>query len=81
MASTFTNLTYHIVFGTRYRKPTITTEFDTKLHNYIAGIINRNKGKALKINGTNDHVHILCGLSPTVCVSDAVRLIKANSSK
>jgi REP element-mobilizing transposase RayT len=39
------------------------------------------QSKALIINGTADHVHLLLSLSPTIAVSDLLRLVKANSSK
>ena len=39
------------------------------------------KGKALAINGMEEHVHLLVSLPPTISVSDALRFIKANSCK
>ncbi len=81
MASTFTSLHYHIVFGTRYRRPAIDGNLESELHNYIAGIINNHDGITLQINGTTDHLHILCGLSTRTCLADVVRLVKSNSSK
>ncbi len=33
------------------------------------------------INGMADHVHILIGIKPDICISDLVRDIKSNSSK
>lgn len=81
MASTFTNLNYHIVFATKYRKPNIPKGLQAELHKYTAGIIQAKKGRPLEINGTGDHVHILTGIPPTIAVADMVRDIKANSSK
>jgi REP-associated tyrosine transposase len=81
MPSTFTNLNYHLIFGTRYRRPLITEQWESDLYNYIAGIINNHDGVALEINGMPDHIHILCGLKPTMCVADTIRLVKSNSSK
>lgn len=78
---TLTCLNYHIVFVTKYRNPTIDTNTDQELHNYAAGIINNHNGRALEINGTADHIHILCGILAATNVSDMVRLIKSNSSK
>lgn len=34
-----------------------------------------------EIGGVEDHVHLLLKLKPTHCLSDFVRVIKANSSK
>ncbi len=81
MANTYTSLTYHIVFSTKYRHRLIRDEFAPELHKYIAGIIRENKSQPIEINGVEDHIHILTGISPTIAVSDMVRLIKSNSSK
>ena len=39
MAHTFTNLLAHVIFSTKDRQPTITTELQTRLHAYMGGII------------------------------------------
>jgi REP element-mobilizing transposase RayT len=46
----------------------------------MGGIIRNLKGKALLINGMVDHVHLLFDLPPSICISEALRIIKANSS-
>lgn len=38
-------------------------------------------GKALIVNGTADHVHLLIWLPPRLPVSDALRVLKTNSSR
>ncbi len=81
MANTYTSLTYHIVFSTKYRHRSIRDEIEPELHKYIAGIIRENKSQPIEIIGVEDHIHILTGISPTIAVSDMVRLIKSNSSK
>ena len=81
MANTFTNLTYHIVFSTKGRRALITTALEPKLHKYIGGIIRELDGSLLEINGTRDHVHLLVKLPPKLAVSDALQIVKANSSK
>ena len=79
--STFTKLTYHIVFGTKYRRNTIRDEFVERLYEYVGGIIRANKGHLIEIGGVADHIHILANLSPAHAVSDSIRDIKANSAK
>ena len=61
--------------------PLITAELKPKLHGYLWGIIRGSGGVPIAINGTEDHVHLLLGLKPDVCVADTVRTLKANSSK
>lgn len=77
----FTQLSYHVVFATKYRKPTIQPTLQERLYEYIGGTIRAKKGCQIEIGGVADHVHILARLSPTLAVADVVRDIKANSSK
>jgi putative transposase len=81
MAGTYTRLYYHIIFSTKNRQPFIRAEIEERLHKYIGGMVNGIGGKPLEVNGTSDHIHILAILPPKVAVSDALRDIKANSSK
>jgi putative transposase len=77
----FTRLTYHVVFATRYRRPTIKEDIQERLYEYIGGILRGKKGHLIEIGGVEDHVHILAGLSPSLAVSDVIRDVKAASSK
>jgi putative transposase len=79
--STYTSLTYHVIFSTKYRTPSIDAAWKGELYPYIGGIIRGEKGQLLEIGGTNDHVHILAGFHPTVAVSFMLQHIKGNSSK
>lgn len=81
MPHTYTNLLTHIVFSTKDRANLISDEIKFELHAYLGGLIKELKGKPIKINGMSDHIHILASFPPTVSVSDALRFIKANSSK
>ena len=81
MASTLTNLLYHIVFTTRKKQNLIIPALSDELYPYIGGIIREEKGKLLKIEGTLNHVHILAGFSTCVSVSEMMRRIKGASSK
>ena len=79
--STYTSLTYHIIFSTKYRKPRIDVALRDDLFAYIGGIIRGEKGHLIEIGGTPDHVHILAGFHPTIAVSEMLQHIKGNSSK
>ena len=78
---TYSKLTYHIVFSTKYRQPSIREPIQERLYEYIGGTIRALKGNLIEIGGVEDHVHILAGLTPVIAVSNAVRDIKANASK
>jgi REP-associated tyrosine transposase len=81
MPSTYTNLLYHIVFSTKDRRPFINPKLRAELHPYMGGIILDAGGEPLEIGGVEDHVHLLVKLPADLAVSDALRLIKSNSSK
>jgi putative transposase len=79
--STFTKLTYHVVFGTKYRHPLIHNPFQKRLYEYIGGIIRTLNGHLIEIGGVEDHIHLLVSLSPAKSISDTIREVKANASK
>ena len=79
--STFTNLLFHIIYSTKYRKPTIRTEWQDDLYGFIGGIVRDQNGTLLKVGGIEDHVHLLAKLSPTISISDVLQKIKSNSSR
>ena len=78
--STHRQIFYQIVFGTKHRKPTIDRTHDEELYKYIWGIIKNKKCKLYRINGVEDHIHILSDLHPSICLSDYVKDIKVASS-
>ena len=81
MAHTFTNLWFHVIFGTKGRQPSIDPRCRAELHAYLGGIVRELNGIAIGVNGTADHVHALIKLPPTLSIADALRLVKTNSSK
>ncbi|HEV2851493.1 MAG TPA: IS200/IS605 family transposase [Thermoanaerobaculia bacterium] len=81
MASTFTNLLYHIVFSTKHRVPAIHKDLRERLYEYIGGIVRGEGGVLLEIGGISDHVHLLTKLKADTAASVMVRLIKSNSSR
>jgi len=78
--STYRQIYYQIVFGTKHRKPTIAKAYDEELYKYIAGIIKNKNCKPYCINGIEDHIHIMSDLHPSVCLADYVKEIKVASS-
>ena len=78
--STFTQILYHIVFSTKDREPCLTAERRPDLFRDIWGIISKHNAQLYRINGVQDHIHILSSLHPTVALSDFVKNIKLGSS-
>lgn len=81
MATTFTNLLYHIVYSTKNRRPLITPRLQDELYRYIGAIIRDERGTQLEIGGMPDHVHIAVRFRADASVAEMMRRIKANSSK
>ena len=71
----------HVVFGTKQRMQLIPAAVQPRLWNYLAGIARNHHIQALAVGGTEDHVHLLLRLPPDMALSDAVRTLKANSSR
>ena len=49
MSQTHTNLNYHIVFGTKDRRPTLLPEFRDDLCRYLGGIVKNSNGHPWKL--------------------------------
>ncbi len=81
MANTFTSLHFHIVFSTKNRDRWLRAELEEEVWHYLGGICRTHKVKALQIGGTDDHVHLLLGMPPTLALSDVVKRIKGECSK
>jgi putative transposase len=81
MAGTYTQLFYHLVFSTKNRHQFINEQIERDLYKYVAGIFRNLDAACIEINGMPDHVHVLALLPPKIAVSDALRDVKANSSR
>ena len=79
--STHTAISYHIVFSTKNRTPVLKPDRREDLFRYIWGIIKNRHGHLYRINGVEDHVHILSSLHPTVRLADFVKDIKTGSAQ
>jgi REP element-mobilizing transposase RayT len=81
MASTFSNLLYHVVFSTKNRSPLIHPESRESLYAYMGGILRGEGGILLEIGGMPDHVHLLAKIKPDIAVAMMVKTVKGKSSK
>jgi putative transposase len=71
---------YHIISRTKNSKPTLKSDNASQLYAYIGGII-RNKNSLLyKINGMENHIHILTDIHPSIASAYFVKEIKTSSS-
>ena len=78
--ATYTQLIYHIVFSTKYRDPTMIAEQRKRLFAYIHQLLTNKNCHLYRINGVEDHLHILTHIHPTIAVSSLVKDIKLAAS-
>jgi putative transposase len=78
--STFTQILYQIVFSTKKGERTMNYENSEKLYHYIWGVLKNKNCKLYQLNGTEDHLHILTHIHPSVSLSSLVKDIKISSS-
>jgi putative transposase len=81
MPHTYTNLLTHVIFSTKDREPVIAAAFRDDLLAYLGGIVRELGGALRAADARPDHVHLLCSWPPTLATSDALRLVKTNSSR
>lgn len=79
--SSYRQILYHIVFRTKDSAEVLPAEQCDELYKYIWGIIKNKSCTLYRINGMEEHIHILTDLHPSVCLADFVRDIKTASSQ
>jgi REP element-mobilizing transposase RayT len=81
MPSTWCQNYYHAVFSTKNRVGLITPEIESRLHPFLAGIVNDLGCQPVAINGMTDHVHLLVQYRSDLSHSEMLRHVKGRSSK
>lgn len=75
-----TLLLCHVVFCTKRRMKTIPLSKREELYKYICGILSKLGCRLIRINGVEDHVHILFEQKPTLSLSEIMKAVKQSSS-
>lgn len=81
MPQSLSKVFIHIIFSTRGRFPFIKPAIEQELFAYMATVLREHGAQPIKIDGTEDHAHILCGLPRTMAVCDLLEKVKKRSSK
>lgn len=79
--STYTQILYQIVFGTKNDEQTMVESGQKTLYKYIWGILKNKKCHLYRINGMEDHIHIVTHIHPTVALAYLIKDIKIASSE
>jgi putative transposase len=72
---------YHIVTRTKNSGLTLNSENADQLDSYIGGIIRNKNSHLYRINGIENHIHILTDIHPSIAPADFIRDIKTASSR
>jgi len=75
-----TSILYQIVYSTKHRIPSLKKEVRPRIFQHLHGILRNKKCFTHRINGVEDHLHILIDLHPTIALSNLVKDLKLGSS-
>ena len=79
--STYTQILYQLVFSTKNRERTLTNPNRQKLFNYVSGILKNKNCHLYRINGVEDHLHIITDIHPAIALSSLIKDIKLATSE
>ena len=81
MASTLTELLYHVIWSTKERLPLISPAIEENVLRILAAVGERNEIHVIRAGGIENHVHALVRIPKTMSVSEALQRLKGSSSK
>ena len=82
MGQSLAKVALHIVFSTKNRVPWLKDKsVRGDLYAYMATILKALDSPAIKINGVEDHVHILCLLSRNHAIAEILEEVKKQPSR
>ena len=81
MAQSLSKLYVHLIFRIKNTSVKIKKEDSEELHAYIGAIIKDNESIPILINGTENHLHILCIMSKNISLAKLTEEIKRHSSR
>ncbi len=81
MSHTYAQNVIHVVFSTKDRRKLLPADFRPRMWAYAAGVCKKFDILVLAVGGTEDHIHLLLRIPPTLALAKAVLAIKSNSSR
>jgi len=81
MSQSLSKLYVHLIFHIKNSLLPIKSEDKNDLYAYIGSIIKDNESIPILINGTSDHIHILCVMSKNIALAKLTEEIKRHSSR
>lgn len=81
MSQSLADVILHFVFSTKGRNPWIQSDVEEELYQYISGVCRNLDSPVIKINGVEDHIHVLLQLGKTIPISKLISEMKSSSSR
>jgi putative transposase len=81
MSQSLSKLYVHLIFHVKNNMCYIKPEDEKELYAYIGSLVKISKSIPIIINGTENHIHVLCIMSKNISLSDLLEDIKKNSSR
>ena len=78
--SAYTQILYQIVFSTKNREKTMIPDGQEELYRFMGGILKNKKCHLYRINGVEDHLHIITHLHPMIALAHLIKDIKLATS-
>lgn len=78
--SSYRQILYHLVFRTKDSQKTLNTIHISELYAYIAGFVKNKRCFLYRIEGTENHLHLLSDLHPSIALADFMRDMKTSTS-
>ena len=72
---------YHIVWCTKYRKQIFLAGLETEVAEYIQETAKTLQMEIIAMEIMSDHIHILADCKPQLRLSDAIKVLKGNTSR
>jgi REP element-mobilizing transposase RayT len=81
MAQSLSRLYVHLIFHIKNTSVKIRKTEKQRVYAYMGTVIKSNGSLPIVINGTDDHVHVLCVMSKNIALSKLAEEIKRHSSR
>ena len=78
--SSYRQILYHLVFRTKNSQKTLNPIYARELYAYTTGILKNKNCCLYRINGVENHLHLLCDLHPSIALADFMRELKVSTS-
>jgi REP element-mobilizing transposase RayT len=71
---------YHIIFCAKHRQPVVPDAHCELLYKYIWGIVKNKKCVLYRVNGAQEHIHLLIDIHPNLALAAFVKDLKVATS-